>query len=758
MKILEEKIEVVKGKEGINDNYFRIGDESIMFDVMRNRLYSNPLRVICQEPMSNARDAHREKGHNEPIHIYLPENLSPYYKIQDFGPGINPDRMINVFIAFGCSTKRNDNIQTGGFGLGAKCPFAYSDTFSIVTITDEMGYNIKRTYTAYIDESRKGIISLLSQEDTEERTGTTIIIPAKNKDFYNFAEWTKKTAMFWDVKPIIHGGKINWEVLPKEIEGDNWFITAQSNLSTFTVTVDDIPYSLNWEAIQGEINKTKDSGKINSLYSLLRNLGKVAVLNYKNGEVMLSASREELDYKEFTINAIIKKLKEISEEYVKKTVELIEKKNTLLDANLYWTGLHPNIKTIIGTAYWHGIELHEEYTLPNCSDSFFRVYHKDKYRVNMKMTKASSKHIHFWVNSLLILNDLDEKDRSERRRIKRLFKDNQNINYVYVLCIPTEGKLAYLKDEYESLPIHNGKPDKIHRVKLVNPNGVSIDFEKKYTRENELEILDYTIYLKELSISNLSSYKKEDVVRIGGTARNPNASYYRYDLKEDIWIPKYDVIDFQNGTGVYVPISYRNAVPYSGDGRAISKHTLEIYSDIFGNCYHLYGIPEKQVKKLGKGWNTIFSVIESKIKEYIESVNGVCEKYGKCFEKATFEKAFYWLSYLENDTILDKLDKDGIAYKYIIISREAIEAIRDIKGIGITEERCREIINSNYFHIKVEDIKNKDSIIEKHRQIFYDSYPLITVDACYPNDAHVVDYINMVDEKKKAKNLLKPEN
>src|SRR5271163_3034575 len=116
----------------LEEHFFSIKDQGMIFDILRSKMYSNPILAICREITSNARDAHREVGKaNVPIHIQLPSNLQPEYRIKDYGPGISPDRMLNIFIKYTASTKRDDNIQTGGFGLGAKTPFAYSDQFLV---------------------------------------------------------------------------------------------------------------------------------------------------------------------------------------------------------------------------------------------------------------------------------------------------------------------------------------------------------------------------------------------------------------------------------------------------------------------------------------------------------------------------------------------------------------------------------------------------------------------------------------------------
>ena len=159
---------------------FDIGDKAIILEILRSKMYSDPIKTIAQEIMSNARDAHREIGNDAPITVYLPTRIDQTFKIRDFGPGITPDRMANVFIKYGNSTKRDTDAQTGGFGLGAKSPFSYTDMFTVVSITPDNGVRMRREYIAYIDKKRIGSMSLVKEEVTTEAQGTCISIAVQD--------------------------------------------------------------------------------------------------------------------------------------------------------------------------------------------------------------------------------------------------------------------------------------------------------------------------------------------------------------------------------------------------------------------------------------------------------------------------------------------------------------------------------------------------------------------------------------------------
>jgi len=221
---LNSYIPNVETSENLKEKFFSIGDASIVFDILRSKMYSNPILAICREVSCNARDAHREVGISEvPIHIHLPNKLEPFYKIKDFGPGISPDRIENIFIRYGASSKREDNIQCGSFGMGAKTPFSYSDTFTIITNFEGIKYN----YACFIDETKIGKLVLLSSEPTTECNGTEIIIPVKPADCKAFNDWTEQATRHWDVKPVFQGGSVTYQNNSKIIDGKGWMI-AQS--------------------------------------------------------------------------------------------------------------------------------------------------------------------------------------------------------------------------------------------------------------------------------------------------------------------------------------------------------------------------------------------------------------------------------------------------------------------------------------------------------------------------------------------------
>jgi len=146
--------------------------------VLSSSLYSDAIGSMIREIVSNAYDAHIESKNTEDnIIIDLTDNI---LTIKDFGTGLSPEKINNVYRKFGKSTKRDNNEAIGSFGIGKYSVFAYTDMYYIETVVDNVLYK-------YILNKESGIpeISLLTETILEEDTKnyTSVIIPTKRNDF-----------------------------------------------------------------------------------------------------------------------------------------------------------------------------------------------------------------------------------------------------------------------------------------------------------------------------------------------------------------------------------------------------------------------------------------------------------------------------------------------------------------------------------------------------------------------------------------------
>lgn len=313
----------IEASQDLGGSLFSIGDHGMVFDILRSKMYSNPILAICREISSNARDAHREvKKENIPCEIILPNALEPFYKVRDFGPGISPDRIENIYIKYGASSKRDDNIQNGSFGMGAKTPFSYSDTFSIETINDGIKYN----YTCFIDESRVGkIVQIGAATSTNLPSGTEISIPVKQADFQAFNSGTEFTTRYWDVPPIVKGGTISSKKLEFSLSGKEWAIgNSNSGYTKLQLIIDGIEYPI-------------DATQLSSYshYKLLKICHQNIFLYFGIGELSLSANRETIHFDKKTKEAIGLKLNKVYKDVFSEISKRIDACASLWEANVF---------------------------------------------------------------------------------------------------------------------------------------------------------------------------------------------------------------------------------------------------------------------------------------------------------------------------------------------------------------------------------------------------------------------------------------
>ena len=306
-------------------------------------LYSDKPLAIVRELGCNASDSMTASGQaDKPFHIHLPNALEPWLIIQDFGTGISHDNIYNIYTTYFESTKTNTNSQIGCLGLGSKSPFCYTDNFTITSIHN----GEKRIYNAYFNAANMPTISLMSSEKTKDGNGVAIQIPVKANDFNTFNHSVYKAFRFFDVKPTISGGKIDWDEIKPDFTGAFWKSYHKLNQSF---------------AIMGGVTYPIETYKVDGdHYDILRKAG--LVIKFEIGEIDFTPSRESISYCDDTIKAINAKLNLVKQDFVTKVEAMVKDSDNLLDAmkayymlENQWSFL--NSKLISGKVKWKGIDI-----------------------------------------------------------------------------------------------------------------------------------------------------------------------------------------------------------------------------------------------------------------------------------------------------------------------------------------------------------------------------------------------------------------
>jgi anti-sigma regulatory factor (Ser/Thr protein kinase) len=382
MKLDIQSPAVEKSAE-FEEQFFGVGNLAVVLTILRSKLYSNPIKIVVQEILSNARDAHREAGKEDvPIQVTLPTAMNPNFEVKDFGVGITPERMSNVFLQYGMSTKRDDNVQTGGFGLGAKSPFSYTDSFVIESVTEKT----KRIYVAYIDETSVGKMSLLSSEPTEESNGVTIKIPVKESDFYSFRTAFTDITTYWDVRPEVEGVCLYYPDIDSYLKRtENFWLTGDEDV--LRILIDKIPYTMTKYTLLGvDFSKYPEVDYEKILQTLSFGVG----FETPCGLLSVAANREQIELSEKNLRIIFKNLTQISGKILDLfNKELQMKKNyfeavSFCKSSKIFNAFNENFDFL-----WNGIKIPKDltYDFKNDFAQFFC------YKVNKRTTTYTKKTI-----------------------------------------------------------------------------------------------------------------------------------------------------------------------------------------------------------------------------------------------------------------------------------------------------------------------------------------------------------------------------
>ena len=302
---------------------------SMVFQLFTKNVYSNPIGTVVREITSNCFDSHTEAGVDFPV--LIKKSVDPITRaitisFIDYGVGMSPDRIENVYGVYFESTKRIDNTQIGGFGIGGKTPLAYKrstgagegeydNSFTVITNHDKTQY----TYLIY-EGDESPVISLLNSKPTKERNGTEIQIPVLEKDIQSFTkEMVRQLYYFENI--VFEGFEDDYrhgETLTNEyqiIRAKSFLFRGNEYSGNVHVCLGRVAYPLDYEVL----------GLSSSDY------GFPVALRLEVGDIGVTVSREQLDYSEKTIKVLKKKLIEVKAELTAMLAKQYENIVTLED-------------------------------------------------------------------------------------------------------------------------------------------------------------------------------------------------------------------------------------------------------------------------------------------------------------------------------------------------------------------------------------------------------------------------------------------
>lgn len=414
MKLESSEIVIDSSAQSSKSFGIRDQDMGVILGILRSKLYSDPIGSICREYYSNAVDAHTAAGRPEvPVDVHLPTTWLAEYKIRDYGTGMSPDLVDEIFTNYGASTKRDSNDQIGGFGIGSKSAWSYSDTFTIDTIYQGKRY----VYAAVIDDSQRGKVFLMSEEPSTERSGTSIVIPVRRGDYEDFARSTYFYTSFFDPRPNILGKSSHtWTEPSFTYKGDRWGLL--NNRGSSLALVGSIPYPLSLSPLGGVDNKIKT----------LFNAG--VLLKFNIGELTLSASRESIHYDDKSKKLIVDRFMSTIEELTKQLEPLVASASDLWEASLSYYNNHQLLNSYLpGQVFkWQGEPIKTYYEVDN--DLQVSQFLKDPNTGNIKVINRKDVVIKPAKNTVLYVSDLDSDVKKDR--VRTLLDESPKLNIIIV--------------------------------------------------------------------------------------------------------------------------------------------------------------------------------------------------------------------------------------------------------------------------------------------------------------------------------------
>lgn len=163
-------------------------DEKNLAKLLENfwdKTYTDKEMAVVREYATNAIDAMTVAGKSDrAIFVHCPTVAEPYFSVRDFGYGMSPEEMDDVFNSLGETTKNRSNDLIGMMGIGSKAGFAYSDAFNVINYDGDT----KTTYTVQKNATGGAETILIGQTSCLEESGLEVIVYVEQNDISRFEQ------------------------------------------------------------------------------------------------------------------------------------------------------------------------------------------------------------------------------------------------------------------------------------------------------------------------------------------------------------------------------------------------------------------------------------------------------------------------------------------------------------------------------------------------------------------------------------------
>lgn len=518
------------------------------FQIFIKNFYSNPIGSIVREITSNCFDSHVEAKVNSPVIIrksYDDETESYNISFTDFGIGMSPERIDKVFKVLFNSTKRLDNQQIGGFGLGSKSCLSYRRYIGNTTKFDNSYFvittynNTKYTYQIYSNEDCMPKILLLDESYSAEHNGTEVKVPVLSRDIDKFEREIFRQLYYFE--NIVYEGFDDFRKITNDyqiIRGKTFLFRGNDYDRDMHVCLGRVAYPIDYSAL--------------GISSYDNNIP--VAIKLEIGEVNVNASRENLEYNETTIKVIKKKINEVKAELAELLSKQYENVQTLEDylkvRKNFGSLIFPNGQTVkidntvkfrdmVFTKFkYNDIQIPEDAVLFNHFFETKKYGKKKKGRYNSNNfnntynTLTTSDNVYYvngdfnrkiikqaWLNTqhemyyVIGKSNLNEENAHSVTNVRSLFGVDKYLDYQNKVLSDDFKTLLNVQDDYMDIVRHYGKD----YDQLVVPD--SFIEQRKEARGLSKEILDSTIPVRFTAkyYSSIQRVKVEHLTKFNGS-------------------------------------------------------------------------------------------------------------------------------------------------------------------------------------------------------------------------------------------------
>lgn len=186
-----------------------VSNDAALMHIFSATLYTYPKLATVREIICNAWDAHIAAGITDrPIEVNVVDGR---VTVRDFGYGIAHAKIGEIYGTYGNSTKRDDSTVTGGFGLGSKAPFAYTDNFEV--ISHHVGQKtIYRVSKSSMEKGGKPTINKIVDMPTQETGMQVSFSLIKEADGSDFLSLINEVIQFGEIPVKLNGSMVTLEL------------------------------------------------------------------------------------------------------------------------------------------------------------------------------------------------------------------------------------------------------------------------------------------------------------------------------------------------------------------------------------------------------------------------------------------------------------------------------------------------------------------------------------------------------------------